>query len=62
MAASEQTANVLTMPVVVPDLRGIGHSSRPSGGYDKKTQAADIRAVVTALGDDRASVVGDIDE
>src|ERR1700736_3643631 len=43
--------------VVVPDLRGMGHSSRPAGGYDKKTQAADIRAVVTALGYDRASVV-----
>jgi pimeloyl-ACP methyl ester carboxylesterase len=43
--------------VVVPDLRGIGRSSRPAGGYDKKTQAADIRAVVTALGHDRASVV-----
>jgi pimeloyl-ACP methyl ester carboxylesterase len=43
--------------VVVPDLRGIGRSSHPEGGYDKKTQAADIRAVVTALGHDRASVV-----
>ena len=43
--------------VVEPDLRGIGRSSRPAGGYDKKTQAADIRAVVTALGYDRASVV-----
>src|SRR3984893_7993087 len=43
--------------VVVPDLRGIGHSSRPAGGYDKKTQAADMRAVVKALGHDRASVV-----
>jgi pimeloyl-ACP methyl ester carboxylesterase len=43
--------------VVVPDLRGMGHSSRPVGGYDKKTQASDIRAVVTALGHDRASVV-----
>ena len=43
--------------VVVPDLRGIGRSSRPDGGYDKKTQAGDIRAVVTALGYDRASVV-----
>ena len=43
--------------VVVPDLRGIGRSSRPEGGYDKKTQAADIRAVVTTLGYDRASVV-----
>ncbi len=44
--------------VVVPDLRGIGRSSRPPGGYDKKTQAADIRAVVVALGYDRAAVVG----
>src|SRR6266853_2533482 len=23
--------------VIVPDLRGLGLSSRPSGGYDKKT-------------------------
>jgi pimeloyl-ACP methyl ester carboxylesterase len=43
--------------VVIPDLRGIGRSSRPAGGYDKKTQAADIRAVVLALGYDRTSVV-----
>src|SRR3984957_12168508 len=43
--------------VVVPDLRGIGRSSRPSGGYDKKTQAKDIRAVVTALGFDKTFVV-----
>jgi pimeloyl-ACP methyl ester carboxylesterase/uncharacterized RmlC-like cupin family protein len=43
--------------VIVPDLRGIGRSSHPAGGYDKKTQAADIRAVVTTLGYDRASVV-----
>jgi pimeloyl-ACP methyl ester carboxylesterase len=43
--------------VVVPDLRGIGRSSRPPGGYDKRTQAADMRAVVLALGHDHASVV-----
>jgi pimeloyl-ACP methyl ester carboxylesterase/quercetin dioxygenase-like cupin family protein len=43
--------------VVVPDLRGIGRSSKPAGGYDKKTQAKDIRAVVTALGFDRTFVV-----
>lgn len=43
--------------VIVPDLRGIGRSSRPSGGYDKKTQAADIRAVVTGLGYDHTAVV-----
>src|ERR1700757_6604 len=43
--------------VVVPDLRGIGRSSKPETGYDKKTQAKDIRAVVTTLGYDRTSVV-----
>src|SRR5437868_11579970 len=43
--------------VVVPDLRGIGRSSKPAGGYDKKTQAKDIRAVATALGFDRTFVV-----
>jgi pimeloyl-ACP methyl ester carboxylesterase/quercetin dioxygenase-like cupin family protein len=43
--------------VVVPDLRGIGRSSKPAGGYDKKTQAKDIRAVVTALGFDKTFLV-----
>src|SRR5205823_10910182 len=43
--------------VVVPDLRGIGRSSKPESGYDKKTQAKDIRAVVTRLGYDRTFVV-----
>jgi pimeloyl-ACP methyl ester carboxylesterase len=43
--------------VVIPDLRGIGRSSKPAGGYDKKTQAGDIRAVVTALGYDKTAVV-----
>jgi pimeloyl-ACP methyl ester carboxylesterase/quercetin dioxygenase-like cupin family protein len=43
--------------VVVPDLRGIGRSSKPDGGYDKKTQARDIRAVITALGFDKTAVV-----
>src|ERR1700740_1743979 len=43
--------------VVVPDLRGIGRSSKPTRGYDKKTQAQDVRAVVTALGYDRTFVV-----
>jgi pimeloyl-ACP methyl ester carboxylesterase len=44
--------------VVVPDLRGMGLSSRPPGGYDKRTQAADIRSVLMTLGLDRAAVVG----
>jgi pimeloyl-ACP methyl ester carboxylesterase len=44
--------------VVVPDLRGMGLSSHPVGGYDKRTQAADIRSVLTRLGLDRAAIVG----
>src|SRR6266700_6966462 len=43
--------------VVVPDLRGIGCSSKPESGYDKKTQAKDIRAVITGLGFDRTFIV-----
>lgn len=44
--------------VVVPDLRGLGLSSRPESGYDKKNQAEDIRGVLTQLGIDHAMVVG----
>lgn len=36
--------------VIVPDLRGMGLSSRPGGGYDKKTQAQQLAAVLDALG------------
>jgi pimeloyl-ACP methyl ester carboxylesterase len=43
--------------VVVPDLRGIGRSSKTAAGYDKKTQAKDMRAVVTSLGYDKTYVV-----
>jgi len=35
--------------VVVPDLRGMGLSSHPPGGYDKKTQGHDIARVLDAL-------------
>lgn len=36
--------------VVVPDLRGMGLSSHPETGYDKKSEARDIAAVLDALG------------
>jgi pimeloyl-ACP methyl ester carboxylesterase len=35
--------------VIVPDLRGMGRSSHPAGGYDKKTQAADVARVLDVL-------------
>lgn len=44
--------------VVVPDLRGMGLSAKPTDGYDKWTQAADMRAVLVARGIDKAAVVG----
>lgn len=43
--------------VVVPDLRGMGLSSKPPGGFDKKTQAADVAGVLDELKIDRADLV-----
>lgn len=45
--------------VIAPDLRGLGDSSRPSDGFDKKTVARDIATLLRdALGIERALVVG----
>jgi haloacetate dehalogenase len=49
--------------VVVPDLRGYGRSSTPPDDddhtvYSKRQMAADVVAVMTALGHDRFAVVG----
>jgi pimeloyl-ACP methyl ester carboxylesterase len=43
--------------VVVPDLRGMGLSSKPVGGFDKMTQAGDVAGVLDALKIQRADVV-----
>jgi pimeloyl-ACP methyl ester carboxylesterase len=43
--------------VVVPDLRGIGLSSYPDTGYDKKTQAQDIARVMDKLKVQKADLV-----
>ena len=43
--------------VIVPDLRGMGLSSYPNTGYDKKTQAKDIATVMDALKVDKADLV-----
>ncbi len=43
--------------VIVPDLRGMGLSSHPEGGYDKKTQAADVARVLDALKIEKAQLV-----
>jgi pimeloyl-ACP methyl ester carboxylesterase len=44
--------------VIAVDLRGMGGSDKPAGGYDKKTMAADIRALVHRLGHDRVDIAG----
>ena len=43
--------------VIVPDLRGMGLSSHPAGGYDKKTQGLDVSAVLDALKIGKTAVV-----
>src|SRR5712692_9398769 len=43
--------------VVAPDLRGMGLSSRPEDGYDKKTQGHDVAGVLDALKIERADLV-----
>jgi pimeloyl-ACP methyl ester carboxylesterase len=45
--------------VIAPDLRGLGDSSRPEGGYDKKTIAGDIWELVDSeLGQTCFQLVG----
>lgn len=43
--------------VVVPDLRGLGLSSKPASGFDKKTQAGDVAGVLDALKIEKADLV-----
>jgi pimeloyl-ACP methyl ester carboxylesterase len=43
--------------VIVPDLRGLGLSAKPAGGYDKKTQAGDVEGVLSAIGVQSADFV-----
>ena len=44
--------------VVAVDLRGAGDSSKPAGGYDKKTMAEDIHALAKSLGFRKVILVG----
>ncbi|MEY3905543.1 MAG: hypothetical protein RIR59_366 [Pseudomonadota bacterium] len=43
--------------LIVPDLRGLGDSSRPADGYDKMTVARDIAALMDQLGHAQFRVV-----
>ncbi len=44
--------------LIVPDLRGAGLSQRPASGYEKKTQATDVKQLMDHLGIDKAHVIG----
>ena len=50
-------ALAVTHTVIVVDVRGLGLSSKPDGGYDKKTQAGDIAGVLDALGIEQTALV-----
>ena len=43
--------------VVIPDLRGLGLSAKPAGGFDKKTQAGDLSGVLDALNIEQVDLV-----
>jgi pimeloyl-ACP methyl ester carboxylesterase len=44
--------------VIAPDMRGLGDSSRPVTGYDKRTLAQDIYQLVHKLGFQQIYLVG----
>lgn len=44
--------------VIAPDLRGFGGSDKPDGGYDKKTLAQDVHALMNSLGHKRIGIAG----
>lgn len=44
--------------IIAPDMRGIGDSSRPSSGYDKRTVAIDVHELLKSLGKKQIYLVG----
>lgn len=44
--------------VLIVDIRGMGTSEKPATGYDKKTMAQDIYALLRHLGVEKASLLG----
>ena len=44
--------------VIAPDLRGVGESDKPEGGYDKKNMAKDIHELVQKLGYNSVNLAG----
>ncbi|WP_164273172.1 alpha/beta hydrolase [Stenotrophomonas sp. B1-1] len=44
--------------VIAPDLRGYGETEKPATGYDKRSMAQDIVALLDTLGIDKVALVG----
>jgi pimeloyl-ACP methyl ester carboxylesterase len=44
--------------VIAPDLRGVGESGKPQGGYDKKTMAIDLHELAKKLGYKKIDIAG----
>jgi pimeloyl-ACP methyl ester carboxylesterase len=44
--------------VIAPDLRGVGESGKPQGGYDKKTMATDLHELAKKLGYKKIDIAG----
>jgi len=44
--------------VIAPDLRGYGASEKPAAGYDKRTMAKDLVALLDSLGIGKIALVG----
>lgn len=44
--------------VIAPDLRGVGESAKPAGGYDKKTMATDMHELMKKLGYSNINLAG----
>lgn len=44
--------------VIAPDLRGVGESGKPAGGYDKKNMATDLHELAKKLGYSSINLAG----
>src|SRR5919106_896525 len=44
--------------VIAPDLRGLGDSEHPMTGYDKRTLASDVHALMQSLGCQKIGLAG----